>query len=390
MTLKTSRRCYIQPREVLRHSNSLQQQQTKARCMSASVYESSSSSSSRKIVTEVDYLPLYHEFLLDKNDANSNKTVLVELSPFREEELSEGMHLMNVEIIAGNSWPFLDCYESIDDYCSYFHSHNSYAVRFVDQEKHGKDILGCFYIKPNFPGRCNHICNGGFITNEKYRNKGIGTFMARSYLRMAKDLGYRASFFNLVFDSNSVSIALWKKLGFRQLATIPRAFSQKDVKVLVDAHQFYYDLYGLETRSEEARRHTEWMENEWDRVFHKNSDNRDDYQQQQQHSNSENDNNVNNSEGIDSALYNEKDNHNLSQQEDHNDVDFSDRYLAVKGIMKRQQKLDTSTISSKSSLLHMKLKDIQTNELVHELFNRLIVGTFLTFQSNDEVPKKRI
>ena len=28
-------------------------------------------------------------------------------------------------------------------------------------------VLGTFYIKPNFPDRCAHICNGGFITEEK-------------------------------------------------------------------------------------------------------------------------------------------------------------------------------------------------------------------------------
>ena len=24
-------------------------------------------------------------------------------------------------------------------------------------------VAGCFYVKPNFPGRCSHVCNGGFI-----------------------------------------------------------------------------------------------------------------------------------------------------------------------------------------------------------------------------------
>ena len=174
------------------------------RFFSASVYgksgSSSSSSSVGERVKEVEYVPIYHEITVDGTAAPSSRTILLELSPFRKEELTQGLELMNMEIATGNSWPFLECYDSLDDYCSYFHSHNSYAVRFADQEKHGKDLLGCFYIKPNFPGRCSHICNGGFITNKKYRKMGIGKFMAKSYLKMAKDLGYRASFFNLVFS----------------------------------------------------------------------------------------------------------------------------------------------------------------------------------------------
>jgi hypothetical protein len=67
---------------------------------------------------------------------------------------------------------------------SYFHSHASFAVRFVNQDEHGTDILGCFYIKPNFPGRCAHVCNGGFICNPKYRGLGVATFMGEAFKRL--------------------------------------------------------------------------------------------------------------------------------------------------------------------------------------------------------------
>ena len=28
-----------------------------------------------------------------------------------------------------------------------------------------------FYVKPNFPGRCAHVCNGGFITKKNFRKQ---------------------------------------------------------------------------------------------------------------------------------------------------------------------------------------------------------------------------
>ena len=34
--------------------------------------------------------------------------------------------------------------------------------------------LGSFYIKPNYPGRSSHVCNGGFLVTEAARNKGVG------------------------------------------------------------------------------------------------------------------------------------------------------------------------------------------------------------------------
>ncbi len=34
-------------------------------------------------------------------------------------------------------------------------------------------VVGTFYVKPNFPGRCSHICNGGFIVDESVRGNGL-------------------------------------------------------------------------------------------------------------------------------------------------------------------------------------------------------------------------
>lgn len=59
-------------------------------------------------------------------------------------------------------------------------------------------VWGVFYIKPNFPGRCSHVCNGGFITDPRRRRRGVAKVMGYAFLRLARDLGYVASYFNLV------------------------------------------------------------------------------------------------------------------------------------------------------------------------------------------------
>ena len=43
-----------------------------------------------------------------------------------------------------------------DAFKSYYLSHDTVFVA-----RRGNIILGAFYIKPNFPGRCSHICNHG-------------------------------------------------------------------------------------------------------------------------------------------------------------------------------------------------------------------------------------
>ena len=38
-------------------------------------------------------------------------------------------------------------------------------------------VVGSFYVKPNYPDRCAHICNGGFLVSKESRGKGIGKFL---------------------------------------------------------------------------------------------------------------------------------------------------------------------------------------------------------------------
>ena len=48
--------------------------------------------------------------------------------------------------------------------------------------------LGSFYIKPNYPGRSSHVCNGGFLVTEAARNRGVGRLMGEGYLEWAPKL----------------------------------------------------------------------------------------------------------------------------------------------------------------------------------------------------------
>ena len=184
------------------------------------------------------YLPI--RCAIERNGTS----VTIQLACFKSgDEMQQGLTLMNDVIVEGKSWPFDTPFPSEEAYRNYFHSHASFAVTFCDSDEHGSDVIGCFYIKPNFPGRCSHVCNGGFITNPKYRGLGVGKFMGQQFKRLAKDLGYKSSLFNLVFANNTASVRLWRSLGFKQLATIPKAAALNGCDELVDAIQMYCDFY---------------------------------------------------------------------------------------------------------------------------------------------------
>ncbi|KAI4111452.1 MAG: hypothetical protein LQ339_000651 [Xanthoria mediterranea] len=84
----------------------------------------------------------------------------------------------------------------------------------------GEVCLGSFYVKPNYPGRSSHICNGGFLVTEAARNRGVGRLMGEGYLEWAPKLGYTYSVFNLVYETNVASCRIWDALGFKRIGRI--------------------------------------------------------------------------------------------------------------------------------------------------------------------------
>lgn len=51
-----------------------------------------------------------------------------------------------------------------------------------------KICLGSFNIRPNYPGRSSHICNGMFLVTDAARNRGVGRLMGEGYLEWAPKL----------------------------------------------------------------------------------------------------------------------------------------------------------------------------------------------------------
>ena len=171
--------------------------------------------------------------------------------------------IINHEIVdRGDTYPFEHAL-SPDQFEAYYFSNDTFCLRLVDVPPKGTNVddnedaqlVGCFYIKPNFPGRCSHVCNGGFLVRETFKSQGAGYIMAERYRHLAKQLGYRASMFNLVFVSNHGSNKLWEKLGFTKLSRVPGvgrlrdwesgSGGAKNPEVYRDAFQWYLELHNV-------------------------------------------------------------------------------------------------------------------------------------------------
>eukprot|EP00842_Homolaphlyctis_polyrhiza_P002133 jgi/Hompol1/2920/HPOL_006230-RA len=153
-------------------------------------------------------------------------------------QLTQLWKLLNRIIEDGDTYP-QEHTLSEEGFRAYFLSHDAFVL--VDR-LHPSTVYGAFYVKPNFPGRCSHICNGGFIVEHEHRGKGVGKAMATAFIHIAPRLGYKASMFNLVFASNAASVNLWRSTGFREIGRLPAAGRLKGSDELVDAIMFHYDF----------------------------------------------------------------------------------------------------------------------------------------------------
>ncbi|CEO99593.1 unnamed protein product (mitochondrion) [Plasmodiophora brassicae] len=124
----------------------------------------------------------------------------------------------------------------VDDagFLAYYASHEVFVARSTQSGT----ILGSFYVKPNFPGRCAHICNSGFLVVPAYRGRGVGRALAEAFEAVAPACGYRAAFFNLVFEDNPASLALWDSLHYVRTGRVPGA-KVPPSGTPVDAVMFY-------------------------------------------------------------------------------------------------------------------------------------------------------
>lgn len=105
----------------------------------------------------------------------------------------------------------------------------------------GGQLLGSYYLKANAAGPGDHICNCGYMVTPMARGKGVARAMCEHSQRQAKALGFQAMQYNAVIATNEIAVALWQKLGFRIVGTVPNAYRHARFG-LVDAHVMYKAL----------------------------------------------------------------------------------------------------------------------------------------------------
>jgi L-amino acid N-acyltransferase YncA len=85
-------------------------------------------------------------------------------------------------------------------------------------------VIGMYKMIPNRIGLGSHVANASFMVEPSAHGRGAGRAMGEHCLDEARKAGYLAMQFNFVVSTNTAGVALWKKLGFEIVGTLPKAY----------------------------------------------------------------------------------------------------------------------------------------------------------------------
>lgn len=102
-------------------------------------------------------------------------------------------------------------------------------------------VVGTYFLCANHLGGGAHVANAGYATGQNAQGKGVARAMCEHSMSYARERGFRAMQFNFVIATNTRAVALWQKMGFSLVGTLPGAFAHPTVGD-VDALVMYRKL----------------------------------------------------------------------------------------------------------------------------------------------------
>ena len=86
------------------------------------------------------------------------------------------------------------------------------------------EVVGTYILRPNYDGLGSHVANAGYMVKKGAGGRGIGAALCRHSMEEARRQGFLAMQFNMVVSTNERAVALWQRMGFAIVGTLPKAF----------------------------------------------------------------------------------------------------------------------------------------------------------------------
>ncbi len=144
----------------------------------------------------------------------------IKIRPFQKEDWEALWQILQSVFREGETYTFSPALSEEEAYSVWITLPQETYVA-VDKKN---SIIGTYFIKPNQPTLGAHICNCGYIVSSAHRGKGMARMLCLHSLEQANILGFKGMQFNAVVSTNPIAVALWLKLGFEKIGTVPGGF----------------------------------------------------------------------------------------------------------------------------------------------------------------------
>ena len=147
---------------------------------------------------------------------------MIKVIPYESKFIGAAIKIWNEVVRDGIAFPQEDELDEItgDEFFK--------AQSFTGLAVEGGDVLALYILHPNNVGRCGHISNASYAVRADVRGRHIGEIIVKDCIAKARELGFRILQFNAVVASNIHARHLYKRLGFKELGTIPGGFRMPD------------------------------------------------------------------------------------------------------------------------------------------------------------------
>lgn len=121
-------------------------------------------------------------------------------------------------LASGDTLPFAGTFDAGTFQSHWFGSQTPHVAVLVDQ------VVGMYRMGPNYPDLGAHVASATYVVDARAQGRGVGRALVEHSLERARAEGFLAMQFNYVVSTNGPAVALYRKLGFDVVGTLPKAF----------------------------------------------------------------------------------------------------------------------------------------------------------------------
>lgn len=142
----------------------------------------------------------------------------MEIRPAAEGDFDAMWSIFSAAIATEDALPFAGSFEVETFRNHWFQAQAPYVAVLEDH------VAGMYRMGANYPGLGAHVASSTYVIDPLKQGRGVGRALVEHSIDRARSDGFLAMQFNYVVSTNAPAVALYRKLGFEVVGTLPQAF----------------------------------------------------------------------------------------------------------------------------------------------------------------------